>query len=328
MSNKEIILKQSSLSKSEKDKDIEFYNANNDLKEKKRSNLIQSIFNSSRETAKASLKNNELYKVAFDTQSLQKGKDGFFRGVIYDKSGKIVEHAKLEKVNSTIVNTIRTAGTQAMLLNICIQLSDIQKSIQELSIEFHNDRISQLHSKIELFELAQSFTREQRVKQIENIYQFIIEGVLKLVYEIKSNTKRLEKINNGFFSNWVKSSTQWANEIIPQIEESTFYIYRGIDVGIKSLIALEQPQEAINKFLQGSVEKLKQIDFTEIQEKSRFCESKQRHFPEHFFNKVKNANKSMIQEYKNALSLYNDENAVISIEFNSNEILGDQNGKL
>lgn len=84
---------------------------------------------------------------------LQKGKDGYWRGVKYGNKG-IKKHAKFVEVKPSAMEVLKTAGSQVLLVSIAMQLNRIEEMIQEIFGEFHRDRIAEIHSGVWQFETA------------------------------------------------------------------------------------------------------------------------------------------------------------------------------
>lgn len=88
-----------------------------------------------------------LYKVVVAPEGAKLYKDsaGNYRGVFY-KDGKIIQQARLKAVGFSLVKAATAIGCQILLVSIAIQLNSIEKSVKQLLVGLHDDRIAEIIS--------------------------------------------------------------------------------------------------------------------------------------------------------------------------------------
>lgn len=182
----------------------------------------------------SSLNQDTLYKVVLpEGKILQIGKDGLGRGVFYDKNG-IAQHAKFTEVRQGLISAAETVGSQVLLINIAMQLSRIEKMVENLSIEMHHDRIAEVLAGVDQFEKAILFHDHINQRQaISNAVQTLHTGLRKTIAELRHRIAEAPDTNDSimYHLTHLKSKTQKAAEIMGLAQES----FRVTLVGIKTL---------------------------------------------------------------------------------------------
>lgn len=180
------------------------------------------------------LSQDTLYRVVLPKgELLQKGKDGFFRGVKYSDRG-IDQHVKFAKVSPSLMDAAKAVGSQVLLISIAMQLNHIEQMVESLSLEMHYDRIAQVRTGVDLFEKAMLFQDlTLRGHAILNAIQTLEEGLHKTISELGRRIAEAPDSDNNFLKSFLYHLTHWnktqkATKIIGLAQESFYASLRGI----------------------------------------------------------------------------------------------------
>ncbi|MEA1972257.1 MAG: hypothetical protein U9N34_03055 [Candidatus Cloacimonadota bacterium] len=261
-----------------------------------------------------------------DGAKLYKDAVGNLKGVFY-KDGKILEHAKLKAVRADLVKAATTVGSQILLVSIAIQLDRVEKSINRIFKELHNDRIGEINSGVTQFEQAM-LTRDINIRSglTMNAIQTLSTGLEKTIKALKNQIKEAPEPKNSFWDNWFTCKSKDAEEKMGLAEEAFLVSLLGIKTVAECYAALNEPIAA-ESALKGFMSKLKDADIQTAFKKARLIEAKGNNFPEvpwkTFINTEPEIQKNLeLCRYCNTSDVKS-----VTVEFKPVELLEMQNGK-
>jgi predicted transcriptional regulator len=213
-----------------------------------------------------------LYRLVYsEMKILQSTKNGEFRGVFYGLDGKrgISHHARFQAVGPNIVKAASAIGSQILLVSIAMQLNRIEKQLDNLAMEFHRDRIGEIHSGIRQYELAIEFQhKRQRDAAIHHGIQTLHTGLSKSMFELRSRIVDLPEPTNDFWSNWGSSKTRTAGAKMGVALETFQTIVRGVGVLSQCYAAIDEPQ-AGSRALRGYFDEISRCDLLQAARSAR-----------------------------------------------------------
>lgn len=276
-----------------------------------------------------------LYKVVLpEGKLLQQGKDGLFRGVFYGEHG-VDQHAKFTEVRTSLVEAAKTLGSQVLLISIAMQLSRIEKMVENLAIEMHRDRIAEILSGVDQFEKAMHFQDVAlRGNAILNAVQSLHTGLRKTIAELGSRIAEAPNPENRFwYSFWYHlvpfhNNTKQAAKIMGLAQES----FHAALLGIKTLAecySVLGEIGAANKALSDYFDMVLNCNIQDAAEKARlvaFTGSVAPQAPWESFIKIHPTVRERIQVFS-AIDAEKKCSA-IEIEFMPNELEGDDDANL
>lgn len=278
-----------------------------------------------------SLNPNTLYKVVVpEGKLLQQGRDGLFRGVFYGEHG-VDQHAKFTEVRPSLIEAAKTVGSQVLLISIAMQLSRIEKMVENLSIEMHRDRIAEIFSGVDQFEKAMLFQDViHRGNAILNAVQSLHTGLRKTIAELGSRIAEAPNPGNSFWYHLVPwhNKTKQAAKIMGLAQES----FRASLLGIKTLAecySVLGEMGAANKALSDYFDMVLNCNVKAAAEKARLVEFSGPVTPQapwESFIKVHPTVRERIQVFS-AIDAEMQCSA-IEIEFMSSELEGDDDDNL
>ena len=181
-----------------------------------------------------SLRQDSLYKLVWpEGQVLQQVDGGLYRGVFYGQGG-VQAHAKFARVGPNLMKAATAAGGQVLLISIAMQLNRIEKSLENLSVELHRDRLAEIYSGVQQFETAMRFQDpSHRAAAIHNAIQTVDVGLQKTIFELGSLIAKAPDPNSGILDHIVcwNDKTKTAAKIMQVAEES----FRASLLGISTL---------------------------------------------------------------------------------------------
>jgi hypothetical protein len=222
-----------------------------------------------------------LYKIvaAPKDATLYKDAAGNIKGVFY-KDGKIIEHAKFEAVRPSLIKAASAIGSQILLISIAMQLNRIEKTIERIIGEFHNDRIAEICSGVSQFEQAmvvQDTDRQSRL--IEHAIQTLNTGLEKTIRSLKEQIENAPEPDNSFFDNWLTNKSIEAEKKMQLAEESFFSCLLGIKTLSECFAILNEPIAA-ESVLRISLLDVKAAGIESASEKARLLKVKGTILPE------------------------------------------------
>jgi hypothetical protein len=260
-----------------------------------------------------------------DGEVLQQGKDGLFRGVIYDNKGKIAQHAKFEKVVPNLTRVASAVGAQIMLVSIAMQLNRIEAAIAEISEELHDDRMGQILAGIQLYEQAMLMTvPSRREHALQNAIQSLVEGLVKTRFELRRSINKLPDPTNPFWSKdnlWGSKSSKAAKKL-QLAEEALIMSMRGASVLAECYAVMDEPHVGVAAFSR-CLNDVASCGIETAAEKARIVEVKDsRALPEGPWLQFAEAHRHFVQHAAGAPcgTSYAD-HGCLTLEFTKNELL-------
>lgn len=273
-----------------------------------------------------SFKHDTLYKLVLpEGKILQQSKDGLFRGVFYGDKG-IDTHAKFIEVPPSLVDVVKTVGSQVLLISIAMQLDRIEKAIEKISQEMHRDRIAEVHSGIDQFEKALLLQDPIiRNNAIQHAAQTLHTGLQKIIFELKSRIAEAPSPDNSILYHLAPwhNKTKDASKIMNLAQESFYAILMGIKTLAECYSALGETKAA-NKILSDYFDKVMACNIEAAAEKARLIEFSNEVPPqapwEMFLNMYPTAKKDLASFYDNDIGK---DLISIEIEFKGQELGGE-----
>jgi hypothetical protein len=206
---------------------------------------------------------------------LQKGKDGYWRGVKYGDKG-IKKHAKFVEVKPGAMEIFKTVGSQVILISISMQLNRIEEMIQEIFGEFHRDRIAEIHSGARQFETAILMDhRENRVHTIHHAVQSLDRGLEKTMAELRHLIAKSPEARNSFICHLAPwhNKVNTAGKVMGFAAESFGACLLGIKTLAECYAALEERHASL-KMLRDLFSRLMDCDIRSAAEKARLIDAR------------------------------------------------------
>lgn len=266
-----------------------------------------------------SLNPDETYKFVFpEGRFLQKGKDGLYEGVLRGRGGRIANHAKFKKIPPNINKIAVDVGSQIILIYIATQLDSIQRKIDDLFIEFHNDRIAEIKAGIIQYELAFSITpASKRSNEIQHAIQILHPALHKTLPELQKRIADLPDPNDSsIWDNLFKTKTSIATEKMELAEECFYSCIKGIKALAECYASLGSHKTAA-KALYYYFKKLSDCKIESAAKKARLVEYKGKQLPERMWNEFLEKKPRMLESIGNLGSNPD----IIEVEFKPKEFM-------
>ncbi len=211
---------------------------------------------------------------------LQRSKDGFFSGVFYDKKG-IAAHARFLKSRPNLMRVAKGVGTQFLLISLAIQLNRVERLLESVLEEFHQDRIAKIQAG--LTSLAEATAIEDvslRRYALVNAVQTLNEGLQKCYLEMRSSMTNLPSPKNGLWDNWHGRKSSIATKKLRPLQESLDSYLAGL-AGVAECYSLLDEPCASTASLQVRLQQLLDLDLTRVAAVARLVPSRNHEsFPE------------------------------------------------
>ncbi len=216
------------------------------------------------------LRQDQVYKFVFwpEGAHLYKDAEGNLQAVFY-RNGKILQHGRLREVRPSMANAATALGAQVLLIGVAMQLNRIEKEIDSIKDQFHNDRISEIAAGVSMYEQAMAVSDPATVKQlVVNAIQSLNTGVEKTVRSLKTQIQEAPSARMSFWNDWWGNRRKKAAETIGRAEES----FRSALLGVKTLAqcyaVLKEPKSAA-KALEQTLSSLQSANIEMAANKAR-----------------------------------------------------------
>ena len=251
---------------------------------------------------------------------LYKNQAGNFKGVFY-KNGKILQHAEFKAVSSSLIKAATAIGSQILLVSIAIQLNSIEKSVKQILIGLHDDRVAEIISGVKQFEQAMLIQdNDKRSHVILNAIQTLNTGLEKTIRSLKKQIAEAPGNNENFFDNWGKSKVKVAEEKMTLAEESFFASLLGIKTLSECYATLNEPAAAAS-VLRKCLSDLKSANIEMAAKKARLIKVRGNVLPETPWKYFINFESKIFNELELCKHYSPEEIEIISTEFRPSEIL-------
>ncbi len=260
-----------------------------------------------------------VYKIVLQPEGGKLFKDaaGNIQGVFY-KNGKIVEHAKFKAVGPNLLKAATAIATQALLIHIAVQLNRVEKKIDRIIDELHNDRISEIQTGIDLYEQAISMKSiEKRDGQLNNAIQSLTTGLNKSMRSLKIQIGEIPDAENGFFDNFLKKKSDIVAEKYRPAEETFLACIAGIKTLSECYIALDEGDAGLGA-LSKYIKELNSNNIKDVAKKARILPKKGQFLPEESWKAFAENAPQLLKAQE---SLIYDTIDVIEIEVKPKELL-------
>jgi hypothetical protein len=258
---------------------------------------------------------------------LYKDAAGNLKGVFYKKDGGILEHAKLKAVRPNFVKAATTVGSQILLVSIVLQLNRVEKSINRIFKELHNDRIAEIKSGITQFEQAM-LTEDTNTRSmlIGHAVQSLNTGLEKTIKALESQIKQAPEPKNSFWDNWFTCKSKDAEEKMKDAEESFLASLLGTKTIAECYAAMNEPIAA-ESALNGFMSKINDADIQTAFKKARLIEARGNNFPEVPWKTFINFKPEIQKNIELCKFCKPSDVKSVTVEFKPVELLEMQNGK-
>jgi hypothetical protein len=278
-----------------------------------------------------SLNPDTLYRLVIPNgELLQQGKDGLFRGVFYEGRG-IDQHARFAEVRPNLMEAAKTIGSQVLLVSIAMQLNHIEKMIENLSIEMHQDRISEVLAGVDQFEKAMLIKDPtHRNHVIYNAVQTLEIGLHKTISDLRSRIAEAPSPKNKIIDHLAPWSNKLAKatRIMGLALESFYVAMKGIKTLAEAYATLGE-REAARKTLGDFFDKINHCNIKSAAEKARLVEPSGPVLPqkpwEDFIEVYPTAKDDLHTLHQTGVG---SRDYGVEIEFMSHELQGDVDGNL
>ena len=226
-----------------------------------------------------------VYKIVCSPErgKLYRDTAGNLKGVFY-KDGKIVQHAKLRVVGSSLVKCATAIGSQILLISIALQLNRVEQEIHRIIGGLHDDRISEIYSGVSQYKQAMLIQdNERQSRMIENAIQTLNTGIEKTARSLKRQIAEMPEPKPVFGDDWPIISkgnrTKKAEEKFRLVEESFQACLIGIQTLAECYATVNEPQAAV-AMLKENISKLSNSGIAVAVKKARLVPSRGEHLPE------------------------------------------------
>lgn len=203
-----------------------------------------------------------------------------FRGVFYNEAGRIEEHARFAKVGPNILTVAKAMGSQILLVSIAMQLNDIQRSIEQLSLEMHRDRIAEIRSGESQFREAVLCEDELNQRPlIHNAIQSLHVGLKKTIAELRTRIAEAPSPESGYFEHLVQNKLGKAEKTMGLAYESFQETMRGLGILSQCYAALGEPLAAQNT-VTHFIDEIAACDIEQAAKKARLLEPRGTQLPQ------------------------------------------------
>lgn len=210
---------------------------------------------------------------------LQKGKDGFYAGVVR-KDGKISQHARFDRLPPDLARVASAIGSQVLLMSIAMQLNRVEKAVAAISHELHDDRMAQVLAGARLYDGAlQMRVGDSRNGQLLNAIQTLTVGFDQVRLELSRQIRELPDTSNNLGDNWITSKADLAASKLGEAEVTCRVALQGLSLLSECYAALDEPQAGA-AVLSGCVADLRSCGIQRAAARARLVEVRDRNFPE------------------------------------------------
>lgn len=231
----------------------------------------------------STLKTQELYTIVMKPEGAYMQKDiaGNFQGT-WRKDGKIVQHTRLQAVKPSFVKVASAVGTQVMLVSIVMQLNRIEKQLANITMEFHNDRIAEIKSGVNLYNQAVSVDNSENLKLylIANAITEFNRGIEKTLTSLKQQIENIPSSEISIFDNWFGNNKSLESGKKLKIAEESFRVAL---IGIQTLAecyAMNNESKIAADVLEKYIEKISYFGIELVAKKARLVPHENGWFPE------------------------------------------------
>lgn len=264
-----------------------------------------------------------VYKLVSKPQNatLDKGAHGIVKGIFRDESGRIVEHAKFKAIGPSLIKAASAVGSQVLLISIAMQLNQIEKKIERIITELHNDRLAEIEAGVQQFENAMWVEDcERRSRLVENAVQTLTKGLKKTMRSLKDQIEALPDTRNSFLDNWISNKSKKAEQLLQPAMESFFAGLLGIKTLSECYAVLDEPIAA-GKVLQEQLQALKQCGIPAAAKKARLVSAKRNFLPEAPFRQFLDCEATTMANLKQSSVHRFQHPEQIEIEFKPKELM-------
>lgn len=198
-----------------------------------------------------------------------------FRGVFYGENGRVKKHAQFTKVGPSVITAAKAVGAQVLLVSIAMQLNEIQRQVEQLSLEMHRDRIAEIQAgESQLRSALMCVDEANRKPLVHNAIQSLHVGLKKTTAELRARIIEAPKPESGFLEHLsFQSKLGKAERIMALATESFFATMRGLGALSECYAVLGEPmaaQGAVCQFLDD----IEACDIEQAARKARLLEPK------------------------------------------------------
>lgn len=227
----------------------------------------------------------ELYTIVMKPDGLvhmQKDATGYYQAVWRNEKKQIVQHARLQAVKPSFVKVASVVGSQIMLVSIAMQLNRIEKRLENIEMEFHNDRIAEIKSGVNLYNQAIGVVNSENFKLnlISNSITELNRGIEKTLASLKQQIENVPSPEISFFDNWFGNNKSLESSQKLKIAEESF---REALVGIQTLAecyAINNESHVAAEILEKYIAKLNSFEIESLAKKARLVPREDTYFPE------------------------------------------------
>ena len=192
------------------------------------------------------LRPNDTYRIVCAPAGgkLPQGTDGLYSGVFY-KDGKILKHAKLQRVGPSLVKCATAIGSQILLISIAMQLNRVEKGIDDILAGLHGDRMAEIAGGRKQYDFAKGAeSRQNQVQLIANAIQSLTVGIEKALMALPGHIEKMPDTEIRVGDNWPlfsKSLTETARFRFKPVQETFWACVVGIQTLAECYAALDEP---------------------------------------------------------------------------------------
>ena len=271
----------------------------------------------------------DVYKIVMRPENgeLLKDSAGNLGGVFY-KDGKIVQHAKLSKVGLDVVKAATAVASQVLLIHISMQLNKIEKKIDRLISELHNDRLSEIESGIKQYNQAMAMQDDNyKSNSLQLASQTLNSGLSKTIKSLKLQIEDIPDAKNGWFDNFFTTNSDIALEKFKPAEESFQACIYGLKTLTDCYLSMNEGKSA-STALRDHIIDLQKCGIDQVAKKARMLPNKEANPPEILWKQFSQNAPQVLSQVdllsKNTIDIIE----TIEIEFKPIELLENTNEKL
>jgi hypothetical protein len=268
----------------------------------------------------SSLNQDTVYKLVLTPEgaNLYKDAQGNLKGVFY-RDGKIVEHAKFQKVGPSMLKAAKAVGAQILLVSIAMQLSRIEGQIGKIFKEFHGDRLAEIEAGKSLFRQACGMqTSDKREQLTLSAISELTRGFEKTVSALSRQIKELPDQKLSFFDNWLGDKSKEAEESHKMAIESFSASLSALQTLARSHLFLDERDVAL-KLMDDGFSKIEKAGIEVAYVRSRLAPKMNGTFPEESWKQFIEYRKSF--DTSSFASLISPKEDVVEIEIKPSEFV-------
>lgn len=162
-------------------------------------------------TAVAKLQSGITYRlVAPKGEILQAGADGRLSGV-FRKNGQIKEHAKFGAISPSVMELAKVLGTQCILAQISLQLSEINGKIDQLLQKGRNDRLGEVLGCVDAYNSAIHGDEEFVKSRLNGAILHLRIGIRKCIFDLKNDIAKLPDVPETWWQSLRRQILPWSS---------------------------------------------------------------------------------------------------------------------